>query len=332
MADETWIRSCKTSGLDQDNHWLKRVNADLSFLKIGLVMDATDLKVFEAVARHGSMNRAAAELNTVQSNVTARVRALELELGVLLFQRHARGVKVTPAGRRMLPFSARISRLLSDAKAAARDDGVPNGVLEIGTLETTAALRLPPVLVNFTRAYPKVRPVVTTGTTCSLIEDVVECRLEGAFVAGPVDHPDLQQEGLFREELVLVTARSIRGIEDLPSVNELKTIVFRDGCSYRKKLDNLLDKAGIRIARPLEFNSIEAILDCVAAGVGITLLPKSIVATAWRDGRVAVHELDPEFAEVQTVFIRRTDAYVSSALSAFLQIVRPDAELHVAAE
>jgi DNA-binding transcriptional LysR family regulator len=106
-------------------------------------MDATDLKVFEAVARHGSMNRAATELNTVQSNVTARVRALEVELGVLLFQRHARGVKVTPAGRRMLPFSARISRLLSDAKAAARDDGVPGGVLEVGTLETTAALRLP---------------------------------------------------------------------------------------------------------------------------------------------------------------------------------------------
>ena len=74
-------------------------------------MDATDLKVFEAVARHGSMNRAAAELNTVQSNVTARVRALELELGVLLFQRHARGVKVTSAGRRMLPFSARISKV-----------------------------------------------------------------------------------------------------------------------------------------------------------------------------------------------------------------------------
>ena len=208
-------------------------------------MDATDLKVFEAVARHGSMNRAAAELNTVQSNVTARVRALELELGVLLFQRHARGVKVTPAGRRMLPFSARISRLLSDARAAARDDGIPSGVLEVGTLETTAALRLPSVLASFTKAYPKVRPVVTTGTTCSLIEDVVECRLEGAFVAGPVDHPDLQQESVFREELVLVTPRSIRGIEDLSSITELKTIVFRIGCSYRTRLDNLLNRAGI---------------------------------------------------------------------------------------
>src|ERR1700726_716207 len=117
-----------------------------SLLKIGHVMDATDLKVFEAVARHGSMNRAAAELNTVESNVTARGRALEQELGVLLFQRHARGGKVTPAGRRMPPLSARISRVLSEARAAARDDGVPDGVLEVGTLETTAALRLPSTL------------------------------------------------------------------------------------------------------------------------------------------------------------------------------------------
>jgi DNA-binding transcriptional LysR family regulator len=295
-------------------------------------MDATDLKVFEAVARHGSMNRAATELNTVQSNVTARVRALEVELGVLLFQRHARGVKITPAGRRMLPFSARISKLLSDAKTAARDDGVPDGVMEVGTLETTAALRLPSVLATFTKAFPKVRPVVTTGTTCSLINDVVECRLEGAFVAGPVDHPDLQQESVFREELVLVTPRSIRSIEDLPSITGLKTIVFRIGCSYRTRLDNLLNRAGILAAQPLEFGSIEAILGCVASGVGITLLPKGIVAAAWRDGRVAVHELPPEFAEVQTVFIRRTDAYVSSALSAFLQFVRPQNELNVAAE
>jgi DNA-binding transcriptional LysR family regulator len=138
-------------------------------------------------------------------------------------------------------------------------------VLEVGTLETTAALRLPSVLASFTKACPNGRPVVTTGTTCSLIEDVVECRLEGAFVAGPVDHPDLQQS-VFREELVLVTPRSIRGFEDLTSINELKTIVFRVGCSNRKWLDNLLNKAGILVAQPLEFGSLEAILGCVAAG------------------------------------------------------------------
>src|SRR5262249_59896941 len=110
------------------------------------------------------------------------------------FQRHRRGVKLTPAGERLLPFSTRIAKVLADAKRAARDVGVPSGSLEIGTLETDAALRLPALLAAFTRAYPDVRPIVRTGTSNSLTEDVVECRLEGAFVAGPVNHPDLEQE------------------------------------------------------------------------------------------------------------------------------------------
>jgi len=66
-------------------------------------MDASDLRVFEAVARLGGMNRAAAELNTVQSNVTARIQALEAEIGCTLFERHSRGVSLTQAGRRLLP-------------------------------------------------------------------------------------------------------------------------------------------------------------------------------------------------------------------------------------
>jgi LysR family transcriptional regulator, cell division regulator len=295
-------------------------------------MDATDLRVFESVARHGNMSRAAAELHTVQSNVTARVRALEEDLGVQLFQRHARGVKLTLAGRRMLPFAGRISKLLADAKSAARDDGAPSGVLEIGTMETTAALRLPSVLANFTRAYPKVRPIITTGTTSGLIEDVVECRLEGAFVAGPVEHPEIVQEAAFREELVLVTSRSIHSPQQLSRIEDLKTIVFRAGCSYRRRLDTLMTDLGLLVTEPMECGSIDAIIGCVAASIGVTLLPKGVVAPAWRDGRITVHELAPKYSEVQTVFIRRPDAYVSSALSAFLQIVRPDAWLRVAAE
>lgn len=295
-------------------------------------MDATDLRMFETVCRHGSMSRAATELNTVQSNVTARVRALEEDLGVVLFERHARGVKLTSAGRRMLPFAGRISRMLADARSAARDDGVPNGILEIGTMETTAALRLPSVLADFTKAYPKVRPIITTGTTCGLIDDVVECRLEGAFVAGPVGHPEIVQEAAFHEELVLVTSRSIHSPEQLCGVEDLKTIVFRVGCSYRMRLDTLMTDLGILVAQPMEFGSLDAIIGCVAAGIGVTLLPRGVVAAAWRDGRVAVHELVPKYSEVETVFIRRPDAYVSSALSAFLQMVRPDFWLRVAAE
>ncbi|MFJ3482186.1 LysR family transcriptional regulator [Pseudomonas sp. NPDC090202] len=292
-------------------------------------MDVIDLKVVEAVARHGSMNKAASELNTVQSNVSARIRTLEEELGVTLFQRSAKGVQVTPAGRRVLPYAARLAKLLADAAAAARDDGQPSGVLEIGTLETTLALRLPLLIARFAKAWPDVRPLVRTGTTQSLIQDVVDCKLEGAFVAGPVSHPDLHSETMFREELVLVTSRAVRTLETVRAISHLKTVVFRVGCSYRQRLDALLASQGIVAPEPLEFGSIEAIIACVSAGVGITLLPRGVVAAAWQEGRVAVHEIPPAFAQVETVFVRRLDGHFSSALASFLASVDGEGEVRM---
>lgn len=285
-------------------------------------MDVADLKVVDAVARHGSMNKAASELNTVQSNVSSRIRSLEDELGVALFQRSAKGVQVTPAGRRILPFAARLSKLLTDASSAARDDGHPKGVMEIGTLETTLALRLPQLIARFTKAYPEVRPVVRTGTTCSLIQDVLDCKLEGAFVVGPVNHPELHTEVAFREELVLITSPTMLRMDDVALVENLKTVVFRLGCSYRQRLDTLLTQLGVLAPEPLEFGSIEAIIACVSAGVGITLLPRGVIADAARAGLVTVHELPAELAHVETVFVRRIDGYFSSALATFLQSVR----------
>ncbi len=295
-------------------------------------MDAADLRMLEAVARHGSMNRAAVELNTVQSNVTARVRALEEHIGTPLFDRHSRGVTPTAAGRRLLPYAARIAQLMREALTAARDDGTPQGRLHIGTMETTAALRLPPILAAFARTYPAVGLVVTTGTTCGLLTEVVEHRLDGAFVAGPVQHADLVSEPIFREELVLVTSPAIRRPEDLASARELRTIVFRLGCSYRQRLEAILAQRGILSAQPLEFGSLDAILGCVGAGVGVTLLPKALAAAAEREGRVATHELSPEQARVDTLFIRRHDSFVSSALTAFLAMARPSPPPALAAE
>ncbi|SDP58155.1 DNA-binding transcriptional regulator, LysR family [Pseudomonas reinekei] len=287
-----------------------------------MLMDVADLKVVDAVARHGSMNKAASELNTVQSNVSARIRSLEDELGVALFQRSAKGVQVTPAGRRILPFAARLSKLLVDASSAARDDGHPKGVMEIGTLETTLALRLPQLIARFAKAYPEVRPVVRTGTTCSLIQDVIDCKLEGAFVVGPVNHPDLHTQAAFREELVLITSPAVLRLDDIAGIENLKTVVFRLGCSYRQRLDTLMTQLGVLAPEPLEFGSIEAIIACVSAGVGITLLPRGVIADAARAGLVTVHELPPELAHVETVFVRRIDGYFSSALATFLHSVR----------
>jgi len=294
-------------------------------------MDIADLRVFEAVSRLGSMNRAAQELHTVQSNVTARIRALEDELGVSLFHRHARGVTTTVAGQRMLPFVPRLTTLLAEARLAAQDDGTPSGALSLGGLETTTALRLSPLLGRFARQHPAVRLVVTTGTTAHLVEEVLQCRLDGAFVAGPIQHPDLVQEVMFREELVLVTAPGITAPTMLGEQAALATIVFQLGCSYRLKLEALLAGWGIVGTTPLAFGALDTILACVAAGVGVTLLPRGIVARAVAEGQVAAHRLPARDAMTETVFLRRRDSYLSSALGAFLDLARRAEPLSAAA-
>src|SRR5215472_5055748 len=112
-------------------------------------MDSGDLQVFEAVARAGGITRAADALHTVQSNVTARVQLLERELGVQLFERHSRGVSLTSAEQVLLPYAEQVGRLLAEAQRAVGDTSVPRGPLRVGSLETTAARRLPTVLAAY---------------------------------------------------------------------------------------------------------------------------------------------------------------------------------------
>jgi len=295
-------------------------------------MDAGNLRIFEAVARRGGMNRAAQELNTVQSNVTARIRQLEDELGTALFQRHSRGVALTAAGKRLVPHAARVRRALEDARRAVADDGTPKGLLSLGTLETTAALRLSPALAAFAGRYPEVELALRTGTTCELIDDVLERRVDGAFVCGPVNHPDLAEEVVFREELAILTAPGVASAEKLLRTGEVKIVVLRTGCSYRQKFEDLLARRGVAVVRRLEFGTVEAILGCVAAGIGIALLPRALIGAVWPLGRVRVHTLPRATAHVETVFVRRRDAFAPTALAAFLKEVRPETRVADAAE
>ena len=286
-------------------------------------MELSDLRIFEAVARTGAMNRAAAELHTVQSNVTARVRLLEDGLGAALFERHSRGVRLTPAGERLLPFAKAAARLVADARRAVADDGVPQGDLVIGSLETTAALHLSPVLTGFAAAHPGVDLAIRTGTTAELIDDVLEGRVEGAFVCGPVDHPDIAFETAFHEDLVAVTAPGLADLRDLTAQGEVKIVVLRAGCSYRRKLEEILAARGVTGLRILEFGTIETILGCAAAGLGVTLLPRGIARGAADQGRVRLHPLPAREGRVTTLFIHRKDGYRAPAMAAFMNHLYP---------
>ena len=293
-------------------------------------MDAGDLRVFEAVARLGGMNKAAAELNTVQSNVTSRIRLLEERIGTPLFRRHTRGVALTAAGERLLPYARQIARLLAEAKRAVEDDGSPKGKLVIGSLETTAAYRLPPVVSHYAAAFPAVSLSLRTATNTDLIDSVLTHKLDGAFVCGPIAHPEIAQDEVFREELVIATPYGRKRFGTLVD-GRLKILVKGAGCAYRQRFEAMLERD--RVAFDIiEFGTLDAIIGCVSAGLGETMLPRSVLDAAQREKKISLHALASKDALARTFFIRRKNGLLSSALASFVDCALSDGAAGTAAE
>ena len=263
------------------------------------------------------MSRAASELHMVQSNVTARVRQIEEELGAPLFIRHSRGVTLNEAGQRLLSYSSRIDALFHEAVAAVKEDGVPAGDLRIGSLQQTLSGRLPRVLEQYTVRYPAVSLTITTGNSSDLIAQVLDQELDGAFVRGPVNLPSLSAQSIFWEELVLVTGQATQTVEELQKT-EVKAFVLAQGCSYREVLTGILERSGVE-HQVLAVASFDVIRRLVESNVGVTLLPREFLANLWKDAAVSVHELPPG-SSVETAFVTRIDQAPSSALEAFLSL------------
>ncbi|MFC5448979.1 LysR family transcriptional regulator [Paenibacillus aestuarii] len=281
-------------------------------------MDIQLLKVFHTTAQEGSISKAAAKLNFAQSNVTHKIQQLEADLQTTLFYRHNRGITLTPSGQILVTFAEKILNVIQEARHAVGDSAVPSGPLHIGSMETTAAVRLPNLLTKYHHSFPSVDFTLTTGPTEKHIQAVLHYEINGAFVAGPVDHPDLIQEEVIHEELVFLTSKKHPPITSVKDVQLRTLLVFPNGCSYRAKLLQLLQEEGILPAKVMEFGSIETIIGCVGAGLGISLMPRSLVAEAVRQDRLRSHNIREGNAIITTVFIRRKDALMTPALSAFI--------------
>jgi DNA-binding transcriptional LysR family regulator len=293
-------------------------------------MELSDLVTFSAVARLGGITRAADELNTVQSNVTNRVKALEAEIGTRLFERHSRGMTLTGAGRRLLPYAQRMAALSREAVLATRDDGEPGGPLAIGSMETTAAVRLPSLLAEFHRRFPAVQLTLRTAPTADLVAAVLDGALDGAFVAGPIDHGELTAITAFREELVLVSARrwtSLAALRAGTPESGPTALVFRTGCTYRQRLEQVLSEFGWPSAARFELGTLDGMIGCVAADMGVTLLPRAVVERYDLAGDIRIHALGASLSRVDTVLIQRRSAHPYSALRGLASCLKQDSEV-----
>jgi DNA-binding transcriptional LysR family regulator len=285
-------------------------------------MDLSALRIFKAVAEEGSVTKAAARMHRVQSNVSARLAQLEENLGVPLFHRSGRRLVISAEGARLLAYADRLLQLADEAEAAVRNEGQPGGKLLLGSMETTAAARLPAILARYHQRYPQVEMLLDTGPTDYLLREVLEHRLDAALVAAPVNHAELARTPVFEEELQLLTAKPHAPVHHPGDVKKTTLLVFRSGCSYRKRLEQWLADGGITPARTLEFGTFEAILGCVAAGMGVAMMPRSIIEQRDLAATLQVHALPPQYARVETLLVWRSDISRHTARQAFAEELR----------
>ena len=300
-------------------------------------MELRQVETFGAVAEELSFSRAAAKLGYVQSSVSAQVAALERELGVPLFDRLGRRIALTDAGEVMLAYSQRLLSLAGEAKEAVADAGVGSGEvagsLAVSAPETLLTYRLPELLALFHERHPRVRLSVRPSAVGRLVGSARRALQEGAVdVAFVLDGPlgsrlggtDLAFEALVAEDVSVVApgshalaASSVVVPRDLSGETVLLPEAPESGCAYRGQFERRLAEAGVVPRETMEFQSIEAVKRCVAAGMGVSVLPSVAVGSELESGALAALAWDGPF-EVSTQMAWHEGRWKSPALRAFM--------------
>ncbi|MFC3747001.1 LysR substrate-binding domain-containing protein [Paenibacillus sp. GCM10012306] len=284
-------------------------------------MNLEDLRVFKEVAKEGNISKTAENLKFVQSNVTAKMKRLEEFYGNKLFYRHRYGVTLTSPGKILLSYAEQVLLLMDEAEKTLKSTEFPSGTLSIGSMETTVATRLPHVLSTYHEECPQVELSLRTGTTEDLIKAALNREIDGAFVAGEVNHSELMAIEVFEEELVIIAKKNILSDLDSDQLKNQTTIVFESGCFYRDTFEKWLQSKGIGTSKLMELNTLDGMIGCVKAGLGISLLTKSAAEHLNQDENIKQFALPNEYAKVSTKFVYHKDIAKTSAFREFIRVL-----------
>ncbi len=281
--------------------------------------DLRALEIFRAVAAEGSVSKAALKLNRVQSNISTRIKQLERQLDKSLFLRHNRGLTLTPDGDLLLSYAERLLQLSMEASEAL-NGGKPSGVFRIGTMESTAAARLPEILSRYHELYPDVQIVLETGTAGGLMDRLLNYDIEISFVAEPVSFDRVSTQPVFEEQLILVAPKSFPPIENARDISGKTVVGFEAGCAYRRYLDDWLLEAGIVPGSVMAVSSYLAIFACVSAGTGYAVVPQSVLDIVSTKGQFQRYSLPDNLSRIKTLLAWRSD-YKSAKLDALKELL-----------
>lgn len=290
-------------------------------------MELRELKTFQKVATLLSFNRAAEVLHYAQSTVSAQIKTLEDELGLPLFDRLGKQIVLTDAGEKLLKYSRRLLAFHEETYAEIKGQKELRGSLTIRIPQTIATYYMPPVLVEFQKSYPKVRFEFQSCNVHTLAQELGAGTIDLAFLlTESVQAATVQTQVLGFEELVLVThpENPLAGKTSV-STQDLRGQVLlyaRTDCDYPLQFKKMLADEKIRLANSLEFNSVEAVKQCVMAGLGFTLLPAIAVRREVESHALSILRSSEDPLEVAVFMVWHKDKWLSPTLDAFLETVK----------
>ena len=282
-------------------------------------MDLVQLEIFKAVAEHGSISVAAQHIHRVPSNLTTRIKQLEVDLGVELFIRENNRLRLSPAGWNFLDYARRILALVEEARLTVAGEE-PQGPFALGSLESTAAVRIPALLAAYNQKYAKVELDLSTGPSGTMIDGVLSGRLAAAFVDGPVLHPALEGVPVFEEEMVIIAPLNHAPVHRAQDVNGESIYAFRANCSYRHHFESWFTQDAAVPGKIFEMESYHGMLACVSAGAGLALMPRSMLQSMPGSSTVSVWPLSETFRFLRTWLVWRRGT-VSQSLAMFVKLL-----------
>src|SRR5262245_29229247 len=240
-------------------------------------VDIWSLKCFVQVADRGRITHAADDLSITQPALTRRIRQLETELGVALFERRPRGIRLTGHGRDLLEHARRILRevALAEGHIKGASRAAVRGRVVLGTSPTLAPLLLPGCVARARAECPAVTLRVVEEFSTQLFDDLLAGKVDVAVLTNPPHSRSLAMAPLLAEPIVVCARAAERGVKRGYSVTELRRTPVIVTSAIRALVDRQLARYGAQLAVEAEIDSIEAIRRMVLAGDGITVLPVS---------------------------------------------------------
>ena len=252
-------------------------------------MNRNHLALFHAVAQAGGISRGAAAARVSQPAVSKQIAELEDVLGVRLLERLPRGCRLTDAGKILAGYTHRWRALEQEAIRAIEEyRGLKRGRLAVGASMTIGGYLLPAVLAAFHKRFPEIELQFEIANTQRIQHALLDGSIELGLTEGPLDSEELESTVFFQDELVAIAPAGHPLLKRKNvSVRDLcrEPFILREaGSGTRAVVERALRRKGFKITPLLSLASPEAIKNAVAAGLGIAIVSKLIVALELQTG------------------------------------------------